>query len=397
MNDFQLSEICKVITDGDHAAPPKADEGVPFITIRNFDGYNSIDFTNCMFVPQDYYDNLKSSRKARQNDIIYSVVGSFGIPILIKDDKPFVFQRHIALLRPDTKKVNPTYLFHLMRSSSFYAVADILAVGSAQRTITLTALRRTKISLPSLSVQNSIGKILADYDNLIAVNRRRIAILEEMAMRTYQEWFVHFRFPGHETTEFVGGLPIGWSIGKLDDIAHETGKSVKKQNRNKYAYYLPIDCMPRKSLSYTTVDSIENAESSLISFSKGDILFGAMRPYYHKVVFARDKGLTRSTSFVLNAKDEAMWGYLLMLLFDERTIDFATQICTGSTMPYVLWDTLKKMNAIIPSKEIAILYLQFLNPIVAELEELTCQNSQLQQMRDRLLPQLMSGQIEVTP
>ena len=122
-----------------------------------------------------------------------------------------------------------------------------------------------------------------------------------------------------------------------------------------------------------------------------------MRPYFHKVVFARDKGLTRSTCFVLNAKDKDMWGYLLMLLFDERTIDFATQICTGSTMPYVLWDTLGRMDCIKPSKEIAKLYLNYIKPIIKELTNLISQNSDLQQMRDRLLPQLMSGQLEVTP
>lgn len=218
MKGVRLSDCCLSISDGDHLAPPKVDEGVPFITIRNFDSFNAIDFTNTMYVPDEYYDKLKNIRKPHKGDILYSVVGSFGIPILVKENKKFVFQRHIAILRPNTKKVNTDYLFQLMRSSSFYAVADNLAVGSAQRTISLTSLRRTLINLPEKDIQQKIGSILSQYDELIETNRRRIAILEEMAMRTYQEWFVHFRFPGHENVEFVDGLPKGWEYKQLGKV-----------------------------------------------------------------------------------------------------------------------------------------------------------------------------------
>lgn len=112
MKECRLSDCCLSISDGDHLAPPKADEGIPFITIRNFDAYNDIDFTESMSVPEDYYDSLKNIRKPQKGDILYSVVGSFGIPVLIKNDKKFVFQRHIAILRPNPKKVDTNYLFN---------------------------------------------------------------------------------------------------------------------------------------------------------------------------------------------------------------------------------------------------------------------------------------------
>ncbi|MCM1140531.1 MAG: restriction endonuclease subunit S [Muribaculum sp.] len=407
MNDYQLSEICKVITDGDHAAPPKADEGVPFITIRNFDGCNSIDFTNCMFVPKDYYDNLKPSRKARQNDIIYSVVGSFGIPILIKDEKPFVFQRHIALLRPNIAKVNPTYLYHLMRSSSFYAVADVLAVGSAQRTITLTALRRTKISLPDLSVQNSIGKILSDYDKLIETNRKRIAILEEMAMRTYQEWFVHFRFPGHESSEFVDGLPYGWKYRQLEEIIQfDRGCSYTSEEIDVTEGVYLINLKNIKAYGGYNYDGLKvfggNYKARHI-VKKGDLVMGVTdmtqdRRTVGAVALIPEYSDTAIISTDLVKIQSKLPNIFLYAMFRFGGYSkFISEFANGSNVLHLKPDAIRKQLLPIPSHEIIMQFDDVISPIVDEMEVLTYQNSLVQQMRDRLLPQLMSGQLEVTP
>ena len=99
----KLSECCVSIADGDHLPPPKAESGIPFVTISNINAMNQIDFTNTMFVPQEYYDRLDSKRKAQVGDVLYSVVGSFGIPVYIKENQKFVFQRHLAILRSNGK------------------------------------------------------------------------------------------------------------------------------------------------------------------------------------------------------------------------------------------------------------------------------------------------------
>ena len=95
---IKLSDCCVSIADGDHQPPPKADYGVPFVTISNINTSNHFDFSNTMFVPQEYYDKLDNKRKAQAGDVLYSVVGSFGIPVYIKENIPFVFQRHIAII-----------------------------------------------------------------------------------------------------------------------------------------------------------------------------------------------------------------------------------------------------------------------------------------------------------
>ena len=158
----KLSDCCISIADGDHQAPPKADSGIPFVTISDINANNQFDFTNTMFVPQAYYDSLDNKRKAQNGDVLYSVVGSFGIPVYIKETVPFVFQRHIAILRPNDT-ILPQFLYYTMLSRDFYMMADAAALGAAQRTISLTALRNMKISVPPMDVQEKIVGVLSAY------------------------------------------------------------------------------------------------------------------------------------------------------------------------------------------------------------------------------------------
>ena len=159
-----LGDICESIADGDHMPPPKADTGTPFITILNITEQNKIDFSNTMFVPHAYYDSLAEKRKPQKGDILYTVVGSYGIPVCIEEDSEFVFQRHIAILRPKKQIVKPRYMFHAMQSSAFKAQAGKTAKGAAQKTIGLAALAAMKMPVPTLDVQNRLVNVLDNFD-----------------------------------------------------------------------------------------------------------------------------------------------------------------------------------------------------------------------------------------
>jgi len=163
---LKLSYCCISISDGDHQAPPKTDSGIPFITISNITNANTIDFSNTKFVPETYYIKLDDKRKAQKNDILYTVVGSFGIPVLIENDIKFTFQRHIAILRPNNEIIISKYLYHVLQGSYFMNQANIAAVGAAQKTITLSALNNMKVPLPPLDEQARIVEILDRFDAL---------------------------------------------------------------------------------------------------------------------------------------------------------------------------------------------------------------------------------------
>lgn len=203
------------------------------------------------------------------------------------------------------------------------------------------------------------------------------------------------RFPGYENVKIVNGVPEGWKKGVLGDVAKNVGRNEKKEHCEKYLYYLPIDCLPKKSLAYTEYNDVSMAKSSLISFKPNDILFGAMRPYFHKVVIARDEGLTRNTCFVINSRESGYWSFLTMLLFAEDTINFATRISVGTTMPYVRWKDFIQMPILIPTKSISCEFEKQFILISNKLTKLARQNIILLQAQRRLLPKLMSGELEV--
>ena len=154
----KLGDLCSYITDGDHMPPPKANEGIPFITISDIDKENrALIFEDTFFVPEEYYNNLKEERKAKKGDVLYTVTGSYGIPVIIKDDIRFCFQRHIALLRPNTKLLTPLFLCYWCLNGSVKSMADDVATGIAQKTVGLNSIRKFPIILPPLSFQQEFS------------------------------------------------------------------------------------------------------------------------------------------------------------------------------------------------------------------------------------------------
>ncbi|ANV83304.1 hypothetical protein AWQ21_02265 [Picosynechococcus sp. PCC 7003] len=158
----QLKNICYEITDGDHQAPPKSDFGIPFITISNIDkNNNTIDFSETFFVPETYFLSLPKKKKPIVNDILYTVTGSFGIPVLITHEKDFCFQRHIGLIRP-SKHIFSKWLYYLLSSDLIYSQAKEKSTGTAQKTVSLSSLREFEIPLCSYHEQLEISDLL-DY------------------------------------------------------------------------------------------------------------------------------------------------------------------------------------------------------------------------------------------
>ena len=185
-----LNDVCEVVTDGDHQAPPKTEDGIPFLTIGNISS-GKLDFSKTRFVPRAYYEAIKAHRKPQPDDVLYSVVGAtIGIPVLVNTGRPFCFQRHISLLRPSAS-ILPSYLLSFMNSPQTFKAAWSGTTGSAQPTLPLTALRKIQSRLPSLAEQKQIvaevearttiiDHIEAELDQQLArSNRLRQSILHE--------------------------------------------------------------------------------------------------------------------------------------------------------------------------------------------------------------------------
>ena len=150
---YSLKNLCVSISDGDHQAPPKSETGIPFLVISDVNK-GKIDLENVSrWVPESYYLALKEIRKPSLNDILYTVTGSFGIPVVVNTTKPFCFQRHIAIIKPNSNLINYRFLLFYLASPQIFKHASDVATGTAQKTVSLSSLRNFELSVPSLKEQ----------------------------------------------------------------------------------------------------------------------------------------------------------------------------------------------------------------------------------------------------
>lgn len=180
----QLSACATAISDGDHAPPPKASTGVPFITISNIDKETRrIDFDDTFSVSREYFEALKPHRKPRRGDVLYTVTGSFGIPVLVEDDREFCFQRHIGLIRP-MAEIDSRWLMYALLSPQGRSQAEAGATGTAQRTVSLSVLRAMTVPKMPVEEQRRIAArldVLADeIGRLKGIVRSKLAALDEL-------------------------------------------------------------------------------------------------------------------------------------------------------------------------------------------------------------------------
>ena len=385
---MKLSECCSSIADGDHQPPPKAETGIPFVTISNMTSSNQFDFSDTLFVPQEYYDKLDEKRKARKDDILYSVVGSFGIPVFMKEDKVFVFQRHIAILRPDNKKIVPRFLFYTMLTKDFYAKADAAAIGAAQRTVSLTALRNMEICIPDKIQQSEIVDTLAAYDDLIENNQKQIKLLEEAARRLYKEWFVDLRFPGHENVEIIDGVPEGWHMGTVQEVIeyHDTKrKPLSGQQREKmkgeYRYYGAAGILDYvNAFLFDGVYLLLGEDGTVVSDNGCPVLQYVAGQFW-----------VNNHAHVLTGKGKYSTEYIYMMFAHMKILD----VVTGVAQPKISQGRLSAKKILIPAPELAVTFDVNAKPFFDKILILENQITKLEEARDRLLPKLMSGEIEL--
>lgn len=385
---MKLSECCSSIADGDHQPPPKAETGIPFVTISNMTSTNQFDFSDTLFVPQEYYDKLDEKRKARKDDILYSVVGSFGIPVFMKEDKAFVFQRHIAILRPDNEKIVPRFLFYTMLTKDFYAKADAAAIGAAQRTVSLTALRNMEICIPDKIQQSEIVDTLAAYDDLIENNQKQIKLLEEAARRLYKEWFVDLRFPGHENVEIIDGVPEGWHMGTVQEVIeyHDTKrKPLSGQQREKmkgeYRYYGAAGILDYvNAFLFDGVYLLLGEDGTVVSDNGCPVLQYVAGQFW-----------VNNHAHVLTGKGKYSTEYIYMMFAHMKILD----VVTGVAQPKISQGRLSAKKILIPAPELAVTFDVNAKPFFDKILILENQITKLEEARDRLLPKLMSGEIEL--
>ena len=399
MTSSRLSDLCTQVTDGTHDSPILQPTGVPFIKGTHISkGY--IDFDNCDFI--NYTDHLKviARSKPQRGDILFSNIGSLGDAAFVSTDKEFSI-KNVALFKPDSRKINNRYLFYYIISSGFQTEIEKKRSGSAQPFLGLATLRNHTVRHHiDLSTQNRVAAILSAYDGLIENNIRRIRLLEEMAQTIYREWFVNFRFPGHQKVRMVnsplGKIPEGWEAATLETLCKEVRRSVQPNKIEPTTPYFGLEHLPRKSIALAEWGYAGDVQSTKLAFLKGEILFGKIRPYFHKVGVAPVDGVCSSDAIVIVPKNAEVFGIVLSCVSSEAFVAHATKTSQGTKMPRANWDVLLKYCVAMPPRKLLEHFNSLITDIILQIQNMVFRSRNLRQNRDLLLPKLISGEVDVS-
>ena len=336
-------------------------------------------------------DTIPKQFIADYNDIIYTRTGQVGL----------VFRNQYGVIHNNCFTVSPKddsilcrdFLFYVLQTKEFYDEANSKASGAAQLDLSHGAFNSIFIPLPPTKSQINIANILSTYDNLIENNRKQIKLLEEAAQRLYKEWFVDLRFPGHENVKIVDGVPEGWKKTTLGDIC-SLSKEVQKKDNNTYPY-IGLEHMPRNNICLSEWGDSSEISSNKFKYAENDILFGKIRPYFHKVGFALNNGVA-STDIIIIKPIENMWSILLLTVSSKDFVNYSYKTCKeGAKMPRADWDKMLIYDILIPNNELLDIFNNQIWLMTRKIKTLALQSRSLARARDMLLPRLMSGEVEV--
>lgn len=395
-----LSDVCEFIVDCPHSTAPDEGEGYPLIRTPNV-GKGRLDLNGVHRVSESVYKQRIQRGAPRANDLIFAREAPAGNVALVQENQTVCLGQRTVLIRPNVQKVNPQYLVYYLLSPKPQHELLGTANGATVAHVNLPAIRNLKIELPEKSVQYKIGTILVTYDDLIENNQKQIKLLEEAAQRLYKEWFVDLRFPGHENTKIVDGVPEGWNECTVESFGTViTGKTPPTSNKEYYTNgkvpFVTIPDMhnvvyPLKTEKRLTIEGAQTQKNKYIP--PNGVMISCIGTV-GLVSIATEVCQTNQqiNSIILNNEDDLYFFYESMLRMKDLLDGLGSN---GATMTNINKSKLEKLIIISPSKDIVKQYNDVCKPLFESALNLSRKNVYLKNMREALLPKLMSGEAEV--
>jgi len=348
-------------------------------------------------------DREKQSFFVEPDDLLFArqslVAAGAGKCSIVKELKePTTYESHLIRVRLDKNKCNPWYYYYLFKlpDNPIKAIVN----QCAQAGIRGNELVKIKVPLHPRPCQDRIVSVLSTYDNLIEVNNKRIKVLEQMAENLYKEWFVRFRFPGHENTKFNNGIPIEWTIKRLGEYGRvETGKTPSMEVEEYYGDDYLFIKTPEMHGNVFVIDTEEKlSELGHKSQSKkllppNSIMVTCIGTGGVVALNAKPGHTNQQINSII-LKDMV---YLEWLFFTCKSMKSTIEMfgATGSTMTNLSKGKFEKLKVIEPTRDLIEQYHTITNPVLEEIKRLTLVNESIIRQRDLLLPRLMSGKLEV--
>lgn len=396
-------ELCIFAVDCINKTAPSTLKKTPYKMIRTSNIRNgSINTSDVRYATKETFERWTKRSRPAFGDVILTreaPVGEVGRVTFTEEDNIFLGQR-LFHYRPDSKKTDWNYFAYALKSKEVQDRIHGKSFGSTVPHIKVGDAENLLIPTPPLSEQRKIGHILSSYDDLIATNQRRIALLEEATRLIYREWFVHLRFPGHESTHISTGIPEGWKSGSAHEFINILSGGTPKTSINNYwdgdiPFFTPKDspnCFyttdTEKSL---TSEGLNNCNSRL--FPKETIFITARGTVGKTALSGRPMAMNQSC-YALTPKEGI--GNLFLFMAIRENISRLQKAANGGVFNAIVVDTFRHIPFLAPKPELTLAFDDKVRPLFEQVLTLIQQNRILAQARDLLLPKLMSGQIDVS-
>ena len=389
--------------------------GTPIVTVEHL-GNNRIIHKDLPYVSDHDRERL-SKYSLRTGDIVFSRVGSVDRRALVREpENGWLFSGRCLRVRADPRKIDSAYLSYFFGLPSFKEHVRAIAVGATMPSLNTQILSDIVLPHPcDLNKQRAIAHILGTLDDKIELNRRTNDTLEAMAQALFKSWFVDFDpvraktegrctglpkhiddlFPDRMVNSEIGEIPEGWATGKISDIAASPRRGISPTDLPKKTPYVGLEHMPRQSIALIEWGTIGNVMSNKSVFQKGDILFGKLRPYFHKVGIAPVNGAC-STDIVVITPKAALWSaFVLECVSCTEFVAFTNRTSTGTKMPRTSWKTMGGYQLCLPSAPVTLAFQNLAQPALERIVVNIHECRALNVLRDALLPGLVSGGLSV--
>lgn len=401
---MELDEVCELIIDCEHKTAPTQKEGYPSIRTPNIGrGYFLLDNVNR--VSEEIYRQWTKRAEPKYGDLIMAREAPVGNVAMVPNGLHPCLGQRTLLIRPIRSKVDPRYLVYLLIGDEIQNVIHAMTNGVTVPHLNMKDVRMLKLPpLPSLPTQRKIATILSSYDDLIENNLRRIKILEEMAQNLYREWFVEFRFPGHQNTSFVdsplGRIPEGWEVVKMSEAIEVRPKLPTPKSGQ--VPFVPMGSLSENSM---LVGEIEyRIKASGARFQNGDTLLARITPClengktgFVQLLQSNDTVACGSTEFIVLRSRTLCPEYVYLMSRSDPFRDIAIKSMSGATgRQRVREECFDQFLLTQPTEEVLKQFHSIMHYKFQLIHSLSRKNQNLRRTRDLLLPKLISGEVDVS-
>ena len=389
-------------------------DGTPIVTVEHL-GENRLVHRNLPRVSDKDRDRL-SKYRLKAGDIVFSRVGSVDRRALVRqEEEGWLFSGRCLRVRGDPDQIDRTFLSYFFGLKAFREHIRSIAVGATMPSLNTRLLSNIVVPHPPLSEQHAIAQVLATLDDKIELNRRMNATLEAMAQALFKSWLIDFDpvrakmegrdtglpkdiadlFPDRLVDSEMGEIPMGWTVRSLGDIATSVKRGVDPARVASDTPYIGLQHMPRGSVALTDWNGASSVSSRKFAFEVGDILFGKLRPYFHKVGIAPVGGVCSTDIEVLKARTPNWSAFVLACVSSPAFVAHTSQTSTGTKMPRTSWQAMSTFEVCWPSEEIAQVFQQVMSPMLGRIVGNVHESRTLAALRDSLLPKLILGEVRL--